>query len=104
MQDIWSIDLTQAAFEWDEAKDAINFTKHGIHFKTAAKVFLDPNKLIREDLEHPEELRYDILGKVEKVLFVVCAFRQQNTIRLISARIATAAEKARYEYGDDELE
>ena len=26
--------------------------KHGIHFRTAVKVFLDPNMLIREDEEH----------------------------------------------------
>ena len=42
-------DLNQASFEWDERKDQINFAKHGIHFKTAVNVFLDPNKLIRED-------------------------------------------------------
>ena len=50
------------------------------------EVFLDPNKLIREDEEHPEELRYDILGRVGKILFVVCAFRDRNVIRMISAR------------------
>ena len=58
----FDIDLTKASFEWDEEKDRINFMKHGIHFRTATKVFLDPNKMIREDEEHPEELRYDILG------------------------------------------
>ena len=47
--DIYGFDLSQASFEWDEHKDQINFTKHGIHFKTAAKVFLDPDKLIREE-------------------------------------------------------
>ena len=78
--------------------------KHGVHFRTAAKVFLDPNKLIREDEEHREELRYDILGKVGKILFVVCAFRDQNVIRMISARLATAPEKERYEYGEDDYE
>ena len=31
-----------AVFEWDEEKDRVNYSKHGIHFKTAAKVFLDP--------------------------------------------------------------
>ncbi len=97
------IDLQNASFEWDEEKDRINFVKHGIHFKTAAKVFLDPNKLIREDEEHPEELRYDILGQVEKILFVVCALRNQDTIRMISARLATKDEKARYEYGEDQV-
>ena len=100
------IDLcfSNASFEWDEEKDRINFEKHGIHFKTAVKVFLDPNKLIREDAEHPEEQRYDILGRVGKILFVVCAFRENYTVRMISARLATKAEKARYEYGEDDFE
>ena len=97
-------DFESASFEWDEEKDRINFTKHGIHFKTAARVFLDPNKLIREDEEHPEELRFDVLGKVGKVLFVVCAFCAQNSVRLISARMATVPEKARYEHGEDDFE
>lgn len=104
MYEYLDFDLSQASFEWDEQKDRINFAKHGIHFKTAAKVFLDPNKLIREDEEHPEELRYDILGMVGKVLFVVCAFREYNVVRLISARIATQTEKARYEHGEDDFE
>ena len=104
MYEYFDIDLNNVSFEWDEEKDRINFMKHGIHFKTAAKVFLDPNKLIREDEEHVQELRFDILGKVGKILFVVCAFREQNTIRLISARVATKDEKARYEYGEDDFE
>ena len=100
----FDIDLTKASFEWDEEKDRINFMKHGIHFRIAAKVFLDPKKLIREDEEHSGELRYDILGRVGKILFVVCAFRDQNAIRMISARLATAPEKERYEYGEDDYE
>jgi len=98
----FQIDLDTVVFEWDDEKDAINFKKHGIRFKTAAKVFWDPNKMIREDLEHPSETRYDLLGKVGKILFVVCTFREQNTIRMISARLATAAEKERYENGEDD--
>ena len=104
MYEYFDFDLNNASFEWDEEKDRINFIKHGIHFRTAAKVFLDPNKLIRENEEHPEELRYDILGRVGKILFVVCAFREENTVRLISARLATPPEKARYEHGEDDDE
>ncbi len=96
-------DFSGVSFEWDEEKDRMNFIKHGVHFRTAAKVFLDPDKLIREDEEHPEELRYDVLGRVGRILFVVCTFRKENTVRLISARIATAFEKARYEYGEDDF-
>ena len=101
MYEFFELDITKTSFDWDDEKDRINFTKHGIHFQTAARVFLDPHKLIREDEEHPNELRYDVLGKVGKVLFVVCTFREGNTIRLISARPASKAEKVRYEHGED---
>ena len=39
-----------------------------------------------------------------EILFVVCSFRDQNVIRMISARLATAPEKERYEYGEDDYE
>ena len=103
MYEYFNFDYKSASFEWDEEKDTANFRKHGIHFRTAAKVFLDPNKLIREDEEHLSEQRFDILGKVGKILFVVCAFREKNTVRLISARIATNPEKERYEHGENEM-
>ena len=103
MYERFEFNLENTSFEWDEEKERINFLNHGIHFATAAKVFLDPNKLIREDEQHPQEVRYDILGKVGKVLFVVCAFREGNIVRLISARLATMPEKERYEYGEDEF-
>lgn len=88
-------------FEWDEEKAESNFNKHGIRFETASKVFADENKLIRYDEEHPYEERYDVLGKVGRVLFVVCTFRKENVIRIISARRATEFEKERYEHGED---
>ena len=103
MYEYFDFDFKNALFEWDEEKDRINFNKHGIHFKTAVKVFLDPYKLIREDEEHLGEERYNILGKVGKVLFVVCVFTNQNTVRMISARFATVPEKERYEHGEDEI-
>ena len=52
MYEYFEFDIDNSRFEWDEEKDHLNFTKHGIHFKTAVKVFLDPNKLIRVDEEH----------------------------------------------------
>ena len=100
MYEYFDFDYENASFEWDDNKDAENFRKHGIRFKTAAKVFQDENKLIRYDEEHLSEERYDILGKVGKVLFVVCVFKSETRIRIISARIATKAEERRYESGD----
>ena len=98
-------DFNKLSFEWDDNKDSMNFNKHGIHFSTAVKVFKDPNLLIREDQEHSQELRYDVLGKIKKILFVVCLLKEENTIRLISARLATKDEKERYwENGEDDNE
>lgn len=104
MYELFDLNFYDLSFEWDEEKERANFIKHGIHFKTAAKVFLDPDKLIREDEEHPEELRYNILGRVGKILFVVCVFRDQNIVRLISARLAVGEEKERYKHGEDFFE
>lgn len=100
MYEYFDFDYENASFEWDDEKEAINFTKHGIHFKTAVKVFKDENKLIRYDEEHTDEERYDVLGKVGKVLFVVCAFREGAVVRIISARLASEPEKRRYERGE----
>lgn len=104
MYEPFYFDEENISFEWDEEKERTNFTKHGIHFQTAAKIFFDPYKLIREDEEHPEECRYDILGSVGKILFVVCVFRDNNVIRIISARLATKSEKERYYDGKNEFE
>ena len=104
MYEFFEFDIKKASFEWDEKKEELNFRKHGIHFKTAVKVFLDPYKLIREDEEHPEEIRYNIIGKVGKILFVVCAFKDENIVRMISARLATVPEKERYQYGENRYE
>ena len=99
--ELFDHDPSNILFEWDENKDAINFVKHGIRFKTAAKVFFDPNKLIREDSSHSKEVRFNVLGRAGKILFVVCAFRQDSVIRIISARVATASEARRYRYGEN---
>ncbi|MCI8295308.1 MAG: BrnT family toxin [Lachnospiraceae bacterium] len=56
--------------------------------------------MIRYDEEHPWEERYDVLGKVGKVLFVVCTFRREDVIHIISARLATGPEKVRYEHSE----
>ncbi len=83
-------------FEWDEEKNAINKKKHGISFETAAYVFRDENYIEMYDFEHStEEDRYIAIGRVGEVLFVVFTERKEN-IRLISARLATDAERRLY--------
>ena len=55
------------------------------------------------DEEHSGEERYNILGRVGKVLFVVCTLREKNTVRIIFARTASLPERERYEDGEYEF-
>jgi len=82
--------------EWDEYKNSLNKEKHKISFETAAYVFDDPYYIEMFDFEHSvDEDRYITIGKVGDVLFVVFTERK-DTIRLISARLATSAERRLY--------
>ena len=83
-------------FEWDENKNIINKEKHKISFETAAHVFDDPNYIEMFDFEHSvDEDRYIAIGKVGDVLFVVFT-EKKETIRMISARLATSMERSLY--------
>ncbi|MCD7824320.1 MAG: BrnT family toxin [Oscillospiraceae bacterium] len=83
-------------FEWDENKNLINKEKHGISFEVASLVFNDPYYIEMYDFEHSvDEDRYMAIGKVDDVLFVVFTERKES-IRLISARIATPTERRLY--------
>lgn len=65
-------------------------------FETAAYVFDDPCYIEMFDFEHSvDEDRYIAIGKVGDILFVVFTERK-DTIRLISARLATNAERSLY--------
>ena len=83
-------------FEWDPEKEKENFEVHGIHFKTAEQVFLDPFCMERRDDDSSdEEDRWQTMGFLKKVLFVVYAERGDVT-RIISARIAEPFERRIY--------
>ena len=87
---------------WEEDKNAENKRKHNIGFETARFVFADPNRLWRYDRSENNisgEDRWQTLGKAEGVVFVVYTeseFEGTNETRLISARLATKAERRIY--------
>jgi uncharacterized DUF497 family protein len=85
--------------DWDEVKNETNKREHeGLGFEEAQYVFLDSERIERFDRsEHniSGEERYQTLGKVGKVLFVVYAERGENK-RIISARLADKAERRSY--------
>jgi uncharacterized DUF497 family protein len=73
-------------FEWDSAKEQANRKKHGIDFRTAAKVFLDPYVIEFDDLDAAGELRCNAIGLVDgRMLFVTYTMRDE-IVRIISAR------------------
>ena len=66
-------------FEWDEMKNQLNRKKHGIDFETAMLVFNDLQRIEIYDEEHSiTEDRYNTIGLVENVLFVVYTERKDN--------------------------
>jgi len=85
-------------FEWDADKERGSRQKHGVSFHEAATVFTDPFTLIAPDVFYAE--RFTILGisSRSRLLFVVYAEKHHGeTIRIISARRATRAEREAYE-------
>lgn len=114
-------------FEYDEEKNRKNIEKHGISFKTAARIFFDYDRIEFFDEENSEyEERFDTIGDLsagtvslsektdtmigsiakDDVLFVVYTERikknengvEVDVTRLISARYATNFERGLY-YG-----
>ncbi|MBR2600668.1 BrnT family toxin [Candidatus Saccharibacteria bacterium] len=82
--------------EWSESKNAVNVKKHGLSFETAALVFEDVNRVEFYDTVHSVgEDRYITIGIVNKLITVVYTERVK-ALRIISARVATAAERKIY--------
>jgi uncharacterized DUF497 family protein len=83
--------------EWDEEKAAANLRKHGVDFADAATVLSDDFALTVLD-DDPEEDRWLTLGvdALGRLLVVAYTWRD-DTVRLISARKATASERRQYE-------
>ena len=73
-------------FEWDFKKDKQNQGKHGVSSALAQLAFLDPDRVILEDLEHSEnEKRFYCLGRVSEGIMTVRFTYRKNKIRIIGA-------------------
>jgi hypothetical protein len=86
-------------FEWDEAKSASNLKKHKVSFEEASSVFADDLALSGRDPDHSiEEHRHITFGMSNKNRLLVVAHTDRGSkIRIISARLATKAERKMYE-------
>ena len=90
-----------AEFEWDSEKAEANFQKHEVSFAEAATVFFDPLSLtIPDPLHSDDENRFIITGlSNQQRQLVVIHLERDDRIRIISARLATASERKKYESG-----
>lgn len=91
--------MFDVTFEWDENKNRINIKKHGISFEEAKTVFNDRDSVVLDDEEHSQdEDRFIILGvsKSANLLMVCHCIREEDIIRIITARKATKTEFKKY--------
>jgi uncharacterized DUF497 family protein len=88
-------------FEWNALKAAANLRKHGVSFDEAASVFFDPLSATGDDPDHSlDESRFVTFGTSSSGRLLVVAHAQHDdAIRLITARLATRAERKLYEEG-----
>jgi uncharacterized DUF497 family protein len=86
-------------FEWNPIKAKSNFWKHRVSFEEAATALLDPISKTDLDPDHSvEEHRFITFGlSARRRLLVVSYTERDETIRLISARLATRSEREIYE-------
>ena len=92
--------MASLQFESDPEKSASNQRKHGISFDEAKTVFTDQFARLIADPDHSDiEDRFILLGtSIHSRLLVVChCIREQESIRIISARKADSRERSIYE-------
>ena len=77
----------RTGFEWDRGKDLSNQEKHGVSFIIAQYAFVDPKRVILEDITHStaSEKRYYCLGKVGEGILTVRFTYREHLIRIFGA-------------------
>lgn len=91
--------LNGITFVWNDKKAGINPINHdGVTFQQAAEVFFDP-LLVVVDASRNDEARDAVIGLDRRwnLLYVVFVERENDIIRIISARKATRKDREFYE-------
>lgn len=87
-----------ATFVWDMEKARRNEAKHGVRFDEAVEAFFDPFLRVvdasRNDQARDAVVGYDGQGRL---LYVVHLVVEADAIRIVSARRASAEERALYD-------
>jgi uncharacterized DUF497 family protein len=86
-------------FEWDDAKNTANQEKHGVSFEEAQELFTSGEDYLEIfDADHSDsEDRFIAIGPITRgLVLVVWTERDEDVVRIISARWATKQERAKY--------
>ena len=78
--------MKKTRFEWDDEKDKENQDRHNVSFSLAQLAFLDPHRVIAEDVNHSlEEERFYCIGRVDDDIMTVRFTYRGNIIRIYGA-------------------
>ena len=87
-------------FEWDSDKAAANTRRHGISFDEAQAIFSDEFAILLDDPDHSAgEDRFLLVGlsvKLRTLVVAHCYRKDDDVVRIISARRATQRERGTY--------
>ena len=86
-------------FEWDQKKSVSNLKKHAVSFEEAVSIFFDELARLIPDPDSQGETRFILMGvsALSRLLVVCYCEREQDVIRIISARKADKTERKQYE-------
>ncbi len=78
--------MIKVVFEWDEGKDKENQSKHNVSFAEAQFAFLDPDRVIAEDIKHSlDENRFYCIGRAGEGIMTVRFTYRSHVIRIYGA-------------------
>jgi len=79
--------MSKDSFDWDPAKDAENWRKHGVSFVEAQYAFADPERVVARDISHStsRETRYYCFGRVGDEVMTVRFTYREGVIRIFGA-------------------
>lgn len=84
---------------WDEAKNLANQRNHGVSFEEATGLFASASDYLEifDEIHSDSEDRFIAIGPIVRgLILVVWTERDDETIRIISARWASGPEQALY--------
>jgi uncharacterized DUF497 family protein len=86
--------------EWDEAKDLANQRKHGVSFEEASRLFTSRADYLEifDDVHSVLEDRFIAIAPIRRgLILVIWTERDEDIVRIISARWATPREQNMYD-------